>query len=90
MRIIKFSESNDNLRATIEQVIEGGELAMITGDGVPDAVIMSLAYYNSWMETMYLLGSPENNAHLAKSIAQVRAGQVSEHALLDEKKPMNA
>jgi antitoxin YefM len=83
MRTMKFSEVNANLKAAIDQLIEEGEVAMITGEGAPDTVIMSLAYYNSWMETVYLLGSPANSAHLAKSIAQARAGQVSEHVLLD-------
>ncbi|MFP3409675.1 type II toxin-antitoxin system Phd/YefM family antitoxin, partial [Pseudomonas sp. SIMBA_065] len=48
-----------------------------------DAVVMSLDYYNSLMETVYLLKSPANAAHLADSIAQYKAGQTVTRELID-------
>ena len=39
---------------------------------------MSLDYYNSLMETVHLLKSPANVAHLTESIAQFKAGRVVE------------
>jgi antitoxin YefM len=45
---------------------------------------MSLDYYNSLMETVHLLKSPANAAHLAKSIAQYRNNQTQERVLIDE------
>jgi antitoxin YefM len=41
---------------------------------------MSLEYDNSLMETVHLLKSPANAAHLARSIAQDRQGQTTERA----------
>ena len=37
---------------------------------------MSLDYYNSLVETVHLLKSPANAAHLSESIEQLRAGKV--------------
>jgi len=48
----------------------------ITRRDADDAVIMSLKNYNSLMETAYLLKSPANVAHLAKSIAQYQASDI--------------
>jgi antitoxin YefM len=45
---------------------------------------MSLDYFNSLLETVHLLKSPANAAHLARSIAQYKQGQVTEKDLLDE------
>jgi antitoxin YefM len=45
---------------------------------------MSLDYFNSLLETVHLLKSPANAAHLARSIAQYEQGQVTEKDLLDE------
>lgn len=50
---------------------------------VLDTVVMSLDYYNSLMATVHLLRSPANAEHLAKSIAQYRAGRVTPHALVE-------
>ena len=44
---------------------------------------MSLDYYNSLMETVHLLTSPANAAHLAESIEQYRAGNVLERETID-------
>ena len=70
MRIISFSDARSSLRAVIDQVVE-------------DAVVMSFDHYSSLMETVHLLSSPANAAHLAKSIAQARAGQAQERELID-------
>ena len=45
---------------------------------------MSLDYYNSLMETVHLLKSPANAAHLTESIEQFRAGKVIERNIIDE------
>jgi len=46
-------------------------------------VVMSLASFNSLMETVHLLSSPENAAHLNRSIQQYREGNVLERELAD-------
>jgi len=56
----------------------------ITRRDAQDAVVMSLESYNSLMETVHLLRSPTSAEHLARSIAQYRQGQVSEHPLADD------
>ncbi|ATD07098.1 hypothetical protein PPIS_a2072 [Pseudoalteromonas piscicida] len=45
---------------------------------------MSLDYYNSLMETVHLLRSPQNAEHLNRSIAQYRAGKTTTRELIDE------
>lgn len=49
----------------------------------PDAVIMSLDTFNGLMETVHLLKSPANAAHLARSVEQYRRGQVLKQDLVD-------
>jgi antitoxin YefM len=44
---------------------------------------MSLAHYNSLIETLHLLSTPANARALARAIGQDRAGQAQPRGLLD-------
>ncbi|RFP15097.1 MULTISPECIES: type II toxin-antitoxin system Phd/YefM family antitoxin [unclassified Duganella] len=83
MRIINFSDARSNLRTVIDQVVEDADVTIISRRDAPDAVVMSFDHYSSLMETVHLLSSPANAAHLAKSIAQARAGQAQQRELID-------
>jgi antitoxin YefM len=83
MRIINFSDARNNLRAVIDQVVEDADVTVISRRDAPDAVVMSFDHYSSLMETVHLLSSPANAAHLAKSIAQARSGLSRPRDLID-------
>lgn len=83
MRIINFSDARNSLRSVIDQVVADADVAVITRRDAPDAVLMSFDHYSSLMETVHLLSSPANAAHLAKAIAQLRSGQSKPRELID-------
>ncbi len=83
MRVVSFAEARDGLESVLDAVAVDADLTVITRQGAKDAVVMSLDYYNSLMETVHLLKSPENASHLAESIVQFRTGQVAERGTLD-------
>ncbi|ERT09094.1 prevent-host-death family protein [Lyngbya aestuarii BL J] len=84
MRIVTFTEAKNKLKAILDQVISDADYTIITQPDADDAVVMSLEYFNSLMETVHLLKSPANIAHLERSISQYKQGQVTERNLLDE------
>lgn len=83
MRVINFSEARNGLKAVIDQVVEDADYTIISRRDAPDAVVMSLNTFNSLMETVYLLSSPANAAHLANSIEEYRQGKTVERGLDD-------
>ena len=83
MRVVNFSEARNSLKLVIDQVIDDADYTVIARRDAPDAVMMSLDTFNSLMETVHLLKSPANAAHLAKSIDQYRKGKLTEKAPLD-------
>ncbi|WP_417499244.1 type II toxin-antitoxin system Phd/YefM family antitoxin [Methylophaga sp.] len=84
MKVVSFTEARNSLKAVLDRVINDADTTIITRRDSQDAVVMSLDYYNSLMETVHLLRSPANVEHLNKSIAQYREGKVTERKLLDE------
>ena len=84
MKVVNFSEARNHLKSVLDQVVADADCTVISRRDAEDAVVMSLDHYNSLIETVYLLKSPANAAHLAKSIDQYRQGKTEEHGLLDD------
>jgi antitoxin YefM len=84
MNVMSFSDARNNLKSVLDKVTNDADCTIITRRDAGDAVVMSLDYYNSLMETVHLLRSPENAAHLAASIDQYRAGKTSQKELVDD------
>ena len=83
MRVVNFSEARSSLHTVMNQVIDGAGYTVITRQDAPNAVLMSLDTFNSLMETVHLLKSPANAAHLAQSIAQYRQARMTQQRLVD-------
>jgi len=83
MRVVNFSQARSGLKTVIDQVIADADYTVISRRDAPDAVLMSLDTFNGLMETVHLLKSPANAAHLARSIEQFRSGQVQSRDLSD-------
>lgn len=84
MRIVSFTEARNSLKSVLDSVVNDADTTVITRRDAEDAVVMSLDYYNSLMETVHLLRSPANAEHLNRSIAQYKAGQTTPRDLIDE------
>jgi len=84
MRIVSFTEARNSLKSVLDSVVNDADTTIITRRDAEDAVVMSLDYYNSLMETVHLLRSPANAEHLNRSIAQYKAGKVAQRELIDD------
>jgi antitoxin YefM len=83
MRVVTFSEARNHLKGVIDRAVEDADVTVITRRDAPDAVLMSLETFSSWMETVHLLKTPANAAHLAKSIRQLRSGKARPRKRID-------
>lgn len=84
MRVISFSEARNKLKSVLDQVVSDADYTIITRRDADDAVVMSLDQFNGLMETVHLLKSPANAAHLAESIKQYRTGKTKQQGLVDD------
>ena len=83
VNIVNFSEAGKNLKSVIDTVANDKNCTVIVRRDAEDFVIMSKSYYDSLMETVYLLRSPANAQHLEEVIAEYQAGKIQEHDLID-------
>lgn len=75
MKIISYSQARSSLKSVLDTVCDDADVTVISRRDGANAVVMSFDYYQSLMETLHLLSSPVNAAHLAESIAQHKAGK---------------
>lgn len=84
MQVFTYTDARNNLKTVLDRVVDDADVALITRKEGQHAVVMGQDYYNSLMETMHLVSSPANAAHLAKSIAQLRQGQTVQRELIED------
>lgn len=84
MKVVNFSEARNHLKNVLDRVVSDADYTIISRRDADDAVVMSLDQFNGLMETVHLLKSPANAAHLNKSIKQYRAGKAQKHSLTDD------
>jgi len=83
MKVVTYSHARNALKSVLDDVLQDADVTIISRrDAEGDAVVMSLDYYNSLMETLHLLSTPANAAALARAIQQDRTGQSQVRQLL--------
>ena len=83
MQIVTFSEARESFKAVLDRVESDADVTLITRRNSQSAVVMSLDTYNSLMETVHLLRSSANAAHLQRSLEQAERGELLRHPLID-------
>ena len=75
MDALTYTQARQNLSKTMDAVCKDRIPIIITRPKAEAVVLMSLADYNGFMETAYLLANPKNAARLRESQAQAQKGQ---------------
>jgi antitoxin YefM len=84
MDTINYSTFRSNLASVLDKVNDDHVPVLVTRQNGKPAVILSLEDYKSFEETAYLMASPINAQRLNQAIAEVEAGQVIHHEMLEE------
>ena len=83
MQVVSFSEARESFKVVLDRVAADADVTLITRLHTQAAVVMSLDTYNSLMETVHLLRSPANAAHLQRSLEQAERGELLAHPVIE-------
>ncbi|PLA73438.1 type II toxin-antitoxin system prevent-host-death family antitoxin [Hydrogenovibrio sp. SC-1] len=84
MQVVSYTDARNSLKSVLDSVVDNADCTIITRRDADNAVVMSQDYFNSLMETVHLLKSPSNVAHLKHSIEQYRTGKTLQKGLLSD------
>lgn len=82
MDTLTYSAARANLAKTMDRVCDDHEPLIITRNGAPSVVMVSLDDFKALEETAYLLRSPANAKRLLASVSQLAEGRGQEWALI--------
>lgn len=74
MKVVSMASAKADLKSVLDEVVNAANGTIITRRDAPNAIVLSLDYYRGVLETLHLLKSPENTAHLNRSIQSVKEG----------------
>ncbi|MEY2682960.1 MAG: Antitoxin YefM [Pseudomonadota bacterium] len=83
MDAISYSAARANLASTMDRICEDHEPLIITRNGQPSVVMLSLEDFTSLEETAYLLRSPANTKRLMAAVEQLGAGKGTVRKLVE-------
>jgi antitoxin YefM len=82
MEVLNYTNLRANLKKVLDTVIDDQDTVIINrGDN--SVVMISLAEYNSWKETMYLLSTKKNRERLEEAIARDQHKEYINRKLID-------
>lgn len=78
---VTYTDLRNNLAHYMTKANADRDPILVTRQGEESVVMMAASEFEGWMETIHLLRSPANAAHLLASIADAEAGKFVEHDL---------
>lgn len=84
MQSIFFTEAQQNLDHLCQKACQDHESYIVNREDNNHVVILSLADFNAWQETHYLLSNPANAKRLLRSLDKARNGQLMQKDLIEE------
>jgi antitoxin YefM len=75
-RVVPFTEARSSLSELLDYVGANQDHVVITRNGKPVALLMSIAEWESWEETIEVLSDEETMAALRRADEDVKAGRL--------------
>ena len=82
MGYVTYTDRRENLARYMDEAVDSRAPIVVTRQGKPAVVMMSLEEFEGWQETVHLLSNPRNAEVLLHSIREIEEGKTAEHELI--------
>lgn len=83
MLAVNYTNLRENMKTYMDKVTDDYETMIVTRKNNKNVVMLSEETYNNLMENAYLMGNKANYDWLMESKAQLEAGTISAHDLIE-------
>lgn len=83
MLAVNYTTLRDNMKSYMDKVTDDYETMIVTRKNNKNVVMLSEESYNNLMENIHVLGNKANYDWLMESKAQLEAGKVLKHTLIE-------
>ena len=83
MLAVNYTTLRDNMKSYMDKVTDDYETMIVTRKDNKNVVMLSEESYNNLMENIYVMGNKANYDWLMESKAQLEAGKISTHTLIE-------
>ena len=90
MTRVSYTDLRSNLAKYMDEVCDNRDALTVTRQNARSVVMLSEEEYESMIETLHLLRSPANAAHLLRGLKQFDSGNVIERDIVPSKKISSA
>ena len=86
MARVSYTDLRGNLAKYMDEVCDNRDPLTVTRQNARSVVMISEEEYDSMIETLHLLRSPANAAHLARGLKEAETGSLIERDIVEPKK----
>ena len=86
MARVSYTDLRGNLAKYMDEVCDNRDPLTVTRQNARSVVMISEEEYDSMIETLHLLRSPANAAHLARGLKEAETGSLIERNIVEPKK----
>jgi antitoxin YefM len=83
MLAVNYTNLRDNMKTYMDKVTDDYETMIVTRKDNKNVVMLSEESYNNLMENIHVMGNKANYDWLMESKAQLEAGKISTHTLIE-------
>ena len=83
MLAVNYTTLRDNMKSYMDKVTDDYETMIVTRKNNKNVVMLSEESYNNLMENIHVMGNKANYDWLMESKAQLEAGKISTHTLIE-------